>query len=307
MNRHMVLKCNVLVVVLALAVCTALGIDLPEGLMGFNMVEPVEKRELRPGVTYFKTHFAAAGKDEDVSKGLFGKDGPCAIYWLVMEWDKCAGKVSLDVAYNENGRREMPTTWARQRDAFAWVNGSYHKTSDPSEPIYELKVRGKEVKHNPYDQSLVWDRGGYGHVQRSAELNFDDYEYAISGDGYTPYSEPDFTDTSSAAISARQGGRAPRTFAGSIPAKKITIIAAADGRFSGGSIGVSCNEERWLLGKWGVDLKNCVNLDGGGSTMCGLKEDDKYVLQSKPSNQKPERRVHHSIQIVDITEWKKQH
>ena len=85
----MVSKCNVLVVVLALEVCTALGIDLPEGLTGFNMVTPVVKRELRPGVTYFKTHFAAAGKDEDASKGLFGKDGPCAIYWLVMEWEKC--------------------------------------------------------------------------------------------------------------------------------------------------------------------------------------------------------------------------
>lgn len=302
MNRHMVSKCNVLVGVLALAVGVALGVDLPEGLTGFNMVEPVEKRELRPGVTYFKTHFAAAGKDEDVSKGLFGKDGPCAIYWLVMEWDKCAGKVSLDIAYSENGRREMPTTWARQRDAFAWVNGSYQKTSDPSEPIYELKVRGKEVKHNPYDQSLVWDRGGYGHVQRTAELKLDDYEYAISGDGYTAYSEPSFTNTTAAAVKNRQKGRAPRTFAGSIPEKKITIIGAADGRFSGGSIGLECNEERWLLGKWGVDLKNCVNLDGGGSTMCGLKEGDKYVLQSKPSNQwlTPERRVHHSIELVDL-------
>ena len=175
----------------ALAVCAAFGIDLPEGLTGFNMVTPVEKRELRPGVTYFKTHF----DKKSTGKNLFGQDGPCAIYWLVMEWDKCAGKVSLDIAYNENGRREMPTTWAKQRDAFAWVNGSYHKTSDPSEPIYELKVRGKEVKHQPYDQSLVWDRGGYGHVQRTAELNLGDYEYAISGDGYTAYSEPSFTNT----------------------------------------------------------------------------------------------------------------
>ena len=159
-----------------------------------------------------------------------------------------------------------------------------------------------EVKHNPYAQSLVWDRGGYGHVQRTAELKLDDYEYAISGDGYTAYSEPSFTNTTATAINVRQNGRAPRTFAGSIPEKKITIIGAADGRFAGGSIGLECNEERWLLGKWGVDLKNCVNLDGGGSTMCGLKEGDKYMLKSKPSNQwlTPERRVHHSIQLIDI-------
>lgn len=281
--------------ILTLANCSLFAIDLPKGLQGFNM-RAYEKRELRPGVTYFKTDF----DKRPTGRNLFGQDGPCAIYWLVMEWDICGGKVSLDIAYNENGRREMPTTWARQRDAFAWVNGSYHRTTDPSAPVYELKVRGKEVLHNPYDQSLVFDRGGYGHVQRTATLNLDDYEYAISGDGYVAYKTPDFSDTSKAAISARQNGRASRTFAGSIPDRHITIIGAADGRFAGGSIGLECNEERWLLGKWGVDLKNCVNLDGGGSTMCGLKEGDKYVLQSRPSNQKPERRVHHSIQLIDI-------
>ena len=93
----MVSRCNVLVGVFALAACTALGIDLPEGLTGFNMVTPVEKRELRPGVTYFKTHF----DKKSTGKNLFGQDGPCAIYWLVMEWDRCEGKVSLDIAYNE--------------------------------------------------------------------------------------------------------------------------------------------------------------------------------------------------------------
>ena len=304
MNRHMVLKCNVLAGLFALTAGIAFGadgggIDLPEGLKGFKMVSKIEKRELRPGVTYFKTHYAAAGKRDDVSKGLFGKDGPCAIYWLVMEWEKCAGKVSLDIAYNENGQREMPSVWAKQKKAVAWVNGSYHKTTDPSAAIYELKVAGKEVVHNPYDQSLVWNRGGYAHVQRSAELNFGDYEYAISGDGYTAYSEPNFSNTTASAIAARQKGRAPRTFAGSIPEKKITIIGAADGRQPEWSIGLECNEERWLLGKWGVDLNHCVNLDGGGSTMCGIRKGG-YSLQSRPSNEKPERRVHHSIQIVDV-------
>ena len=144
------------------------NIDLPEGLQGYNMRD-YERRVLRPGVTYFKTDF----DKKSTGKNLFGQDGPCAIYWLVMEWDKCEGKVSLDIAYNENGWREMPTTWAEQRDAFAWVNGSYHKTSDPSSPIYELKVAGKEVKHNPYDQSLVWDRAGFGNVLRTANINLD--------------------------------------------------------------------------------------------------------------------------------------
>ncbi|MBR2921325.1 MAG: phosphodiester glycosidase family protein, partial [Kiritimatiellae bacterium] len=95
----------------------------------------------------------------------------------------------------------------------------------------------------------------------------------------------------------RAACRAPRTFAGNDTANRITVIGIADGRQKH-SIGVNYVELRYLLEKFGCDPKALISMDGGGSTMMGLRHGDDITIVNKPSDGR-ERRVAESLQILD--------
>lgn len=258
-------------------------------------VRSCSQHELAPGVTYLAAHF----------DNLFG-DGPVATHWLVIDWTKCRDDISLNISRNPE-RREQPTTLARAVNPLACVNGTYHSTKDPSIPFYQLKVRGELIpsQHESGDGSMAFNKGEMpfiGHFTKDLLAN---YENVISGDGIPGlgFPPPNYTDMSPEAVKKRTAQRCPRTFAGNDITNKITVIGIADGRQPGHSVGLSYTEARYLLECWNCDPKALVNLDGGGSTMMSLREEDGFRTINIPSDGAPdnptERRVAESLQIID--------
>ena len=249
---------------------------------------------LAPGVTYVSAHF----------DDLLG-DGPVATHWLVIEWDKCANAISLNIARNP-ARRERPTVLAEANGAIACVNGTYHSMSDPSTPHFQLKVRGELIpsKSTGGDGTLAFNAGEMPYIGRFSKELLEKYENVISGDGVPGRGKPlpDYTDKSPEASKKRAAGRAPRTFAGNNITNHVTIIGVADGRQPRHSIGVNYVELRHLLECWGCDPGALVSLDGGGSTVMAIRENGKMRIQNIPSDGAPlkptERRVAESIQVI---------
>ncbi|MBQ6924513.1 MAG: phosphodiester glycosidase family protein [Kiritimatiellae bacterium] len=272
------------------------GSILPAPLQA-KALKACSQRTLAPGVTYVSAHFS----------NLLG-DGPVATYWLVIDWKKCAKGTSLNIARNPV-RRERPTDLAKATHALACVNGTYHSTTDPSTPHFQLKVRGELIPSKPGggDATLAFNRGEMPFVGRFSTDLLDKYENVISGDGVPGRGQPlpDYSDQSAAARKKRGAARAPRTFAGNDVTNRITVIGVADGRQPWHSIGVNYVELRYLLECWGCDPGALVSLDGGGSSVMACRKGAKLEIQNIPSDGAPviptERRVAESIQIIDAT------
>ena len=254
-----------------------------------------ESRTLRPGVTYHSAYFP----------DLFG-DGPVATNWLVIDWDETDGKVSLNIARRPE-RRTRPTELMKDTGAFATVNGTYHSTTDPSTPYYQLKVNGALIPslHAGGDGTLAFNRGEMPYIGRFSTNLLAQYENVISGDGVPGLGKPlpDYGDKTPEAVKRRAASRSPRTFAGNDLERRRTILGIADGRTSR-SMGLNYVETRYLLETWGCDPQALVSLDGGGSTVMALREDDGIVIKNVPSDGHPvasiERRVAEAIQIVPL-------
>ncbi|MBR3776543.1 MAG: phosphodiester glycosidase family protein [Kiritimatiellae bacterium] len=244
--------------------------------------------KLADGVMYLSAHF----------DNLFG-DGPVATHWLLIDWKKAKG-ISLNIARRDE-RRECPSVLAKENKALACVNGVYHSTVDPSIPYFQLKVDGKMIpsKYPNGEATLAFNAGGEPVIRRFGKDLLEKYDNVMSCDGVPGYGKPlpDYSDKSPKARKKRAACRAPRTFAGNDTANRITVIGIADGRQKH-SIGVNYVELRYLLEKFGCDPKALISMDGGGSTMMGLRHGDDITIVNKPSDGR-ERRVAESLQILD--------
>lgn len=244
--------------------------------------------KLAEGVMYLSAHF----------DNLFG-DGPVATHWLLIDWKKAKG-ISLNIARRDE-RRECPSLLAKENKALACVNGVYHSTVDPSTPYFQLKVDGKMIpsKYPNGEATLAFNAGGEPVIRRFGKDLLEKYDNVMSCDGVPGYGKPlpDYSDQSPKARKKRAACRAPRTFAGNDTANRITVIGIADGRQKH-SIGVNYVELRYLLEKFGCDPKALISMDGGGSTMMGLRRDNGITIVNKPSDGS-ERRVAESLQILD--------
>lgn len=244
--------------------------------------------KLSEGVMYLSAHF----------DNLFG-DGPVATHWLVIDWKQAKG-ISLNIARRDD-RRECPSLLARENNALACVNGVYHSTVDPSIPYFQLKVDGKMIpsKYPNGEATFAFNADGEPVIRRFGKDLLEKYDNVMSCDGVPGYGKPlpDYTDQSPKARKKRAGCRAPRTFAGNDTTNRITVIGIADGRQKH-SIGVNYVELRYLLEKFGCDPKALISMDGGGSTMMGLRHGDGITIVNKPSDGS-ERRVAESLQILD--------
>lgn len=244
--------------------------------------------KLADGVMYLSAHF----------DNLFG-DGPVATHWLLIDWKKAKG-ISLNIARRDE-RRERPSLLAEKTKALACVNGVYHSTVDPSTPYFQLKVAGKMIpsKYPNGEATLAFNAGGEPVIRRFGKDLLEKYDNVMSCDGVPGYGKPlpDYSDKSPKARKKRAACRAPRTFAGNNITNRITVIGIADGRQKH-SIGVNYVELRYLLEKFGCDPKALISMDGGGSTMMGLRHGDDITIVNKPSDGS-ERRVAESLQILD--------
>lgn len=244
--------------------------------------------KLADGVMYLSAHF----------DNLFG-DGPVATHWLLIDWKKAKG-ISLNIARRDE-RRERPSLLAKENKALACVNGVYHSTVDPSTPYFQLKVDGKMIpsKYPNGEATLAFNVGGEPVIRRFGKDLLEKYDNVMSCDGVPGYGKPlpDYSDKSPKARKKRAACRAPRTFAGNDTANRITVIGIADGRQKH-SIGVNYVELRYLLEKFGCDPKALISMDGGGSTMMGLRRGNGITIVNKPSDGS-ERRVAESLQILD--------
>lgn len=244
--------------------------------------------KLADGVMYLSAHF----------DNLFG-DGPVATHWLLIDWKKAKG-ISLNIARRDE-RRECPSLLAKENKALACVNGVYHSTVDPSTPYFQLKVDGKMIpsKYPNGEATLAFNAGGEPVIRRFGKDLLEKYDNVMSCDGVPGYGKPlpDYSDKSPKARKKRAACRAPRTFAGNDTANRITVIGIADGRQKH-SIGVNYVELRYLLEKFGCDPKALISMDGGGSTMMGLRRGNGITIVNKPSDGS-ERRVAESLQILD--------
>lgn len=246
-------------------------------------------KELAEGVTYLSAHF----------DNLFG-DGPVATHWILIDWKKTKD-ISLNIARHDK-RRECPSLLARENNALACVNGVYHSTVDPSTPYFQLKVDGKMIpsRYPNGEATFAFNADGEPVIRRFGKDLLEKYDNVMSCDGVPGYGKPlpDYTDQSPKACKKRAACRAPRTFAGNNITNRITVIGIADGRQKH-SIGVNYVELRYLLEKFGCDPKALISMDGGGSTMMGLRHGDGITIVNKPSDGS-ERRVAESLQILDF-------
>ena len=253
-------------------------------------------KELAEGVTYLSAHF----------DNLFG-DGPVATHWLVIDWKQAKG-ISLNIARRDE-RRECPSLLAKENNALACVNGVYHSTVDPSTPYFQLKVDGKMIpsKYPNGEATLAFNAGEEPVIRRFSKDLLEKYDNVMSCDGVPGYGKPlpDYSDKSPKACKKRAACRAPRTFAGNNITNRITVIGIADSRQKH-SIGVNYVELRYLLEKFGCDPKALISMDGGGSTMMGLRSKDDITIVNKPSDGS-ERRVAESLQILDGKSKKQKH
>lgn len=245
-------------------------------------------KELSKGVMYLSAHF----------DNLFG-DGPVDTHWLIIDWKKADG-ISLKIARHDK-RRECPSLLAKETKALACVNGVYHSTVDPSTPYFQLKVNGEIIpsKYPNGEATFAFNANSEPVIRKFGKDLLEKYDNVMSCDGVPGYGKglPDYTDQSAKARKKRASCRAPRTFAGNDTTNRITIIGIADGRQEH-SIGVNYVELRYLLEKFGCDPKALISMDGGGSTMMGLRENDNVRIVNKPSDGS-ERRVAESLQILD--------
>lgn len=246
-------------------------------------------KELAEGVMYLSAHF----------DNLFG-DGPVATHWILIDWKKTKD-ISLNIARRDE-RRECPSLLAKENKALACVNGVYHSTVDPSTPYFQLKVDGKMIpsKYPNGEATLAFNAGKEPVIRRFSKDLLEKYDNVMSCDGVPGYGKPlpDYSDKSPKACKKRAACRAPRTFAGNNITNRITVIGIADGRQKH-SIGVNYVEQRYLLEKFGCDPKALISMDGGGSTMMGLRHGDGITIVNKPSDGS-ERRVAESLQILDF-------
>lgn len=245
-------------------------------------------KKLADGVMYLSAHF----------DNLFG-DGPVDTHWLLIDWKKANG-ITLNIARHKN-RRECPSLLAKENKALACVNGVYHSTVDPSTPYFQLKVDGKMIpsKYPNGEATLAFNAGEEPVIRRFSKDLLEKYDNVMSCDGVPGYGKPlpDYSDKSPKVCKKRAACRAPRTFAGNNITNRITVIGIADGRQKH-SIGVNYVELRYLLEKFGCDPKALISMDGGGSTMMGLRNGDDITIVNKPSDGS-ERRVAESLQILD--------
>ena len=271
---------------------------LPESLAKIPLVKGTKAvvKEIRPGVTYHGVDLAG-----------FTTDGPLSIHFLVVDWTKVDKKFTLAVVPGKDGNRSRPSDLAKATNAVAAVNGVFHEMRDPYLAYYSRKINGvvSPCKHEGGDGCLAFNRGEMPYIGRFTKEVFDKYDNVISADG-VPEANPKEAELTPAQ---RQKSRAPRTFAGNVSEKKLTIIAVADGRQER-SVGLTYGETRRILEAWGCD--QLTHLDGGGSSVMVLKgvkgvrakgKNGPCQIMNVPSDGLPaksvERRVSESLMLLD--------
>lgn len=272
---------------------------LPEKLAKMPYVDksPRIAKEIKPGVTYHAVHFAN-----------YTGDGPLALHFLVIDWNRVDKKFSLAVIPGKDGNRSRPSDLANdQKNAIAAVNGVFHQMTDPYVAFYARKIDGvvSKSKHEGGDGCLAFNRGEMPYVGRFTKDALAKYETLISADGMPGVDPKEAT----MPPAERQKRRAPRTFVGNVTTNRLTVIGVADGRQSR-STGLTYGEVRTLLETWGCDA--LTNLDGGGSSVMILKgvagvkgtsKNGKCQIMNLPSDGLPvtsrERRVSESLMLLD--------
>ena len=251
-------------------------------------------RMLAPGIEYRYHYF----------EHLY--DGPVAINFLIIDWNRTATNIHLGVVFSGR-RRECPSRMADENRALAAVNGGYHTTVDPSVPFYQLKIAGRLIpsKRSGGAYSIAFSKGCVPYIGPFNTNILARYDTVLSGDGVAKDGKCCIKPLASESTPAeRQKRRAPRTMVGQIT-NQVTILAVADGRTKE-SLGLSLYEIGDLMVKLGC--RSVINLDGGGSSVMYLGDTEGGVggVVSHPSDNgrfdaKGERRVCDSLMILDGT------
>ena len=212
-------------------------------------------QELASGISYHFRHY-----DNPF------RDGPVAVYFLVIDWKKTPKGFSLGLV-GSGAKRRKPSVMGAERYALAAVNGGYHLQEDPPTPYMTIKIDGvvTEGSQPGGDTSLAFHPGRMPVIESYSPALLAKYENLISGDGVTGFHGQPQADTKE----ERQKARAPHTFIGQNSTNKITVIAVADGR-TRESIGVDFVEECALVMPFGC--QKVVSLDGGGSSVMALRK-----------------------------------
>ena len=242
-----------LIAFLCASVCRANG--LPAELEQMATRKSSDK-ELAPGVSYHFRHY-----------GNPFRDGPVAVYFLVIDWKKTPKGFSLGLV-GSGPKRRKPSVMGAERYALAAVNGGYHEQEDPPIPYMTIKIDGVVTEGSVPggDTSFAFHPGRMPVIESYSPALLAKYENLISGDGVTGFYNQPQADTKE----ERQKARAPHTFIGQNSTDKITVIAVADGR-TNESIGVDFVEDCALVMPFGC--QKVVSLDGGGSSVMALRKD----------------------------------
>ncbi len=283
---------------MALTAAFAAPTPLPEALANMPLVKGAERvcREIRPGVTYHFVPFAN-----------FTGDGPLAAHFLVVDWNRVDRNFTLAVVPGLNGRRSRPSDLAKATNAIAAVNGVFHEMRDPYLAYFARKIDGvvSKSKFDGGDGCFAFNRGEMPFIGQFSKEKFAKYDNVISADGM-PDDDPSEAKMTRAE---RQKRRAPRTNAGNVTARRLTVIAVEDGRQKD-STGLTYSEVRRMLTLWGCD--QMTNLDGGGSSVMVLKSESGLKgrrrngpceIMNVPSDGLPlasrERAVAESLMLLD--------
>ena len=308
---------KVLTAIMAMACMICLNtsaFNLPKELTRKECLrEPIEKIELREGVTFFKGKYRRLFNHPDERIGCF------ELNILVIEWN-LAKDVGLKIHINEDNTRHRPSeAMFNNPNAIACVNGFYHATVDPSTNYFPTRVNGKDyVSMVDYIDGVLafnnFEPPAIGTGRKNGITNYMEYANFAGTDGSPDGSESAencYPDEKS--VENRLKGISPHTFIGQNEKKNMTVIIVADGYRPGQAIGANFSEVRWLMKFFGISKSIC-NLDSGGSSTMAIRQKvtstrDKYpnstnsfcrvtnyVLNDHKNYS--ERRVMSSIQIV---------
>lgn len=105
----------------------------------------------------------------------------------------------------------------------------------------------------------------------------------------------DFTVNTNCHTDNSGNAAAPRTFFG-FKEDGTGFVTVVDGRYAGGSVGITVNQEAQLASVFGAQF--ALELDGGGSSTMIVRIDDTLTLRNSPSDGSM-RRVSNAIMLVE--------
>ena len=77
------------------------------------------------------------------------------------------------------------------------------------------------------------------------------------------------------------------------------VILCTDGRDAGGSCGTNAADTARIMMDLDLDVRDILNLDGGGSTTVVVAENGKNVIKNRPSDSGGERSVQ-SVLLITV-------